>query len=127
MIQLIQEIRDRGDLHLIALLAPAARRGRVLRRGADPQGRQRIAAFCNLEEERRANRRFLELETRGGNNGTFWPPSKAGLRDRSRPQRPHQTGDARGLEVRQLYEIAAGRTCRSAASITSAIRWKIFS
>jgi hypothetical protein len=30
-----------------------------------------IAAFCNLEEERRANRRFLEVETRGGVNGAF--------------------------------------------------------
>jgi len=26
----------------------------------------KVAAFCNLEEERRANRRFLEIETRGG-------------------------------------------------------------
>jgi len=25
----------------------------------------KVAAFCNLEEERRANRRFLEIETRG--------------------------------------------------------------
>lgn len=31
----------------------------------------RIAANCNLEEERRANRKFIELETRGGNRAAF--------------------------------------------------------
>ena len=30
-----------------------------------------IAANCNLEEERRANRKFIELETRGGNRAAF--------------------------------------------------------
>ena len=70
MIQLIQEIRDRGDLQPHSLLAPAARRGRVLRPGADPQGRQRRGL---LQSRRRAppNRRFLEIETRGAQNGNF--------------------------------------------------------
>src|SRR5271165_3461651 len=70
MIQLIQEIRDRGDLHL--LLSSHLLRDvdeccdevLILKDG-------RIAASCNLEEERRANRRLLELETRGENNGDF--------------------------------------------------------
>jgi ABC-2 type transport system ATP-binding protein len=30
-----------------------------------------IAANCNLEEERRANRKFIELETRGGSRRAF--------------------------------------------------------
>ncbi|MEP6704967.1 MAG: hypothetical protein ABJB34_09190, partial [Acidobacteriota bacterium] len=30
-----------------------------------------IAANCNLEEERKANRKFIELETRGGNRAAF--------------------------------------------------------
>ena len=31
----------------------------------------RIAANCNLEEERKANRKFIELETRGGDRAAF--------------------------------------------------------
>jgi len=30
-----------------------------------------IAANCNLEEERKANRKFIELETRGGDRSAF--------------------------------------------------------
>ena len=65
MIQLIQEIRDRGDLrlilssHLLRDVDECCDEVLILKDG-------RIAASCNLEEERRANRRFLELETRGG-------------------------------------------------------------
>ena len=31
----------------------------------------RIAANCNLDEERKANRKFIELETRGGDRAAF--------------------------------------------------------
>jgi energy-coupling factor transporter ATP-binding protein EcfA2 len=63
MIQLIQEIRDRGDLHLILSshllrdVEECCDEVLILKNG-------RMAAVCNLEEERRANRKFLELETR---------------------------------------------------------------
>src|SRR5215469_901417 len=63
MIQLIQEIRDRGDIHLILSshllrdVEECCDQVLILKDG-------NIAAYCNLEEERRANRRFLELETR---------------------------------------------------------------
>ena len=66
MIQLIQEIRDRGDLHLMLSshllrdVEECCDEVLILKDG-------NIAAFCNLEEERRANRRFLEMETRGEN------------------------------------------------------------
>src|SRR4030095_1288666 len=30
-----------------------------------------LAANCNLEEERKSNRKFIELETRGGNRSAF--------------------------------------------------------
>src|SRR5512142_2749843 len=70
MIQLIQEIRDRGDLslilssHLLRDVEECCDQVLILKDG-------NIAAFCNLEEERRSNRRFLEIETRGENNGCF--------------------------------------------------------
>src|ERR1700742_4829693 len=70
MIQLIQEIRDRGDLHLILSshllrdVEECCDQVLILKEG-------RIAAYCNLEEERRSTRRFLELETRSDASGCF--------------------------------------------------------
>src|ERR1051326_2628868 len=70
MIQLIKEIRDRGDLHLIVSshllrdVEECCDEVLILKNG-------NVAAFCNLEEERRSNRRFLEMETRGEVNGNF--------------------------------------------------------
>ena len=117
MIQLIQEIRDRGDLHLILSshllrdVEECCDEVLILKDG-------NIAAFCNLEEERRANRRFLELETRGGVNGSFLEAiEEAGLRDRHRRAGPPQAGAARtASRSAQLYaDRRRPATCRSAA------------
>src|SRR5512146_252322 len=68
MIQLIQEIRSRGDLHLILSshllrdVEECCDQVLILKDG-------NIAAHCDLEQERRSNRRFLELEVRGSSNG----------------------------------------------------------
>jgi ABC-2 type transport system ATP-binding protein len=109
MIQLIQEIRDRGDLHLLLSshllrdVEDCCDQVLILKDG-------NVAAFCNLEEERRANRRFLELETRGEHNGDFLTAVQAlgcetapGAQGRIKLVMPD------GLEVRSLYEIAAGQ------------------
>lgn len=106
MIQLIQEIRDRGDLHLILSshllrdVEECCDQVLILRNG-------NIAACCNLEEERRANRRFLELETRGESNGCFLEAlerlgcqTAQGARGRIKLVLPE------GLEVRRLYLLA---------------------
>ena len=67
-----------------------------------------VAAFCNLEEERRANRRFLELETRGENNGSFLEAlEKLGCETAPGAQGRVKLILPDGLEVRRLYEIAA--------------------
>jgi ABC-2 type transport system ATP-binding protein len=107
MIQLVQEIRDRGDLHLIISshllrdVEETCDQVLILKDG-------RIAAFCDLAEERRTNRRFLELETRGSRNGDFLEAverlgceTAAGAPGRIKLVLPD------GLEVRQLYAIAA--------------------
>ncbi len=109
MIQLIQEIRSRGDLHLILSshllrdVEECCDEVLILKDG-------NIAAFCNLEEERRANKRFLELETRGGANGSFAAAMEqlgcetaAGAQGRLKVVLPD------GVEVRKLYELAAAR------------------
>ena len=109
MIQLIQEIRDRGDLHLLLSshllrdVEDCCDQVLILKDG-------NVAAFCNLEEERRANRRFLELETRGENNGDFLEAvEKLGCETAPGAQGRVKLVLPDGLEVRRLYEIAADR------------------
>jgi ABC-2 type transport system ATP-binding protein len=107
MIQLIQEVRDRGDLslilssHLLRDVEECCDQVLILKDG-------NVAAFCNLEEERRQNRRFLEIETRGSQNGNFLEAieklgceTAAGVQGRIKVILPD------GVEVRRLYEIAA--------------------
>jgi len=66
-----------------------------------------IAAFCNLEEERRSNRRFLEIETRGGVNGSFLDAiEKLGCETATGAQGRVKLILPDNLELRQLYEIA---------------------
>ena len=109
MIQLIQEIRDRGDLslilssHLLRDVEECCDQVLILKDG-------NVAAFCNLEEERRQNRRFLEIETCGGVNGSFLEAiermgceTAAGAQGRTKVILPD------GVEVRQLYEVAAAQ------------------
>jgi len=64
MIQLIREIRETTDTclilssHLLRDVEECCEEVLILKDG-------RVAALCNLEEERRSNRKFLELETVG--------------------------------------------------------------
>jgi ABC-2 type transport system ATP-binding protein len=109
MIQLIQEIRDRGDLriilssHLLRDVEECCDQVLILKDG-------NVAAFCNLEEERRSNLRFLELETRGANNGSFLAAiDRLGCQTATGAQGRIKLILPDGIEVRQLYEIAAGQ------------------
>ena len=109
MIHLIQEIRERGDLHLILsshLLRDVEERCDevlILKGG-------HIAAFCNLEEERRANRSFLEMETRGGEDGSFLEAlERLGCETAASERGRIKLILPEGLEIRQLYAAAAER------------------
>ncbi len=70
MISLIRQIRDGGrarillSSHLLRDVEECCDEILVLKDGY-------IAANCNLEEERKANRKFIELETRGGDRTAF--------------------------------------------------------
>lgn len=70
MISLIRQIRDGGKArillssHLLRDVEECCDEILVLKDG-------NIAANCNLEEERKANRKFIELETRGGDRVAF--------------------------------------------------------
>jgi ABC-2 type transport system ATP-binding protein len=66
MLQLVREIRDTGEVsvlissHLLRDIEECCDQVLILKEG-------RIAAICNLEEERKANLKFLELEVTQGN------------------------------------------------------------
>lgn len=108
MLELIREIRDSGHAtvvlssHLLRDVEECCDEILILKGG-------RIAAQCDLEEERRANRRFLEVETRGAT--PEFAEAIAGLGCEYA-----LTGAQRlklvlrdGVEVVDLYRIAAER------------------
>src|ERR671917_1704209 len=70
MIRLIREIRDSGEArimlssHLLRDVEECCDEILILKDG-------RIAANCNLEEERKANRKFIEIETRRDDRPRF--------------------------------------------------------
>jgi ABC-2 type transport system ATP-binding protein len=69
MLRLVQDIRDTGEIrliissHLLRDIEECCDEVLILRDGA-------IATYCNLDEQRRTNRKFLQLET-GGDHAPF--------------------------------------------------------
>ena len=106
MIKLIREIRDSGQAHIVLSshllldVEECCDEILILRDG-------KIAVYCNLEEERKSNRKFLMLETRGDQTKFVEAISKLGCEYAL-------TGDHRlklvlqeGVDVRDLYKLAA--------------------
>jgi ABC-2 type transport system ATP-binding protein len=106
MIKLIREIRDSGQAnillssHLLLDVEECCDEILILRDG-------QIAVYCNLDEERRSNRKFLMLETRGDQKKFVEAIGVLGCEYAV-------TGDHRlkivlqqGVEVRDLYRLAA--------------------
>jgi ABC-2 type transport system ATP-binding protein len=106
MIRLIREVRDAGHMnlllssHLLRDVDETCDEVLILKDG-------RVAAICNLEAERRANRKFIEMETTSA-PGTFLDAIR-GLgcecacfpHDRLKLVMPEQ------VEIRHLYAIAS--------------------
>jgi ABC-2 type transport system ATP-binding protein len=106
MLDLIREIRDSGQAHIVLSshllldVEECCEEILVLKQG-------RIAVYCNLEEERKANRKFLELETRGDHDAFAAGVASLGCEYAL-------TGDRRiklvlqpGVEVSDLYRLAS--------------------
>lgn len=106
MIQFIREIRDKGDTslilssHLLRDVEECCDEVLILKDG-------RIVACCNLEEERRANRKFLELETRGGDAAFVERVERLGCETAWSGNGKVKLVLPDGVEVRQLYSLAA--------------------
>ncbi len=105
MIRLIQEIRDSGEMklilssHLLRDVEECCEEVLVLNHG-------KLAAFCNLADERKANKRFLNMEILGDTGpygeavsglGCQWAGSGNGRIKLVLPD---------GVEIRDLYRLA---------------------
>jgi ABC-2 type transport system ATP-binding protein len=106
MIQLIREVRDVGDIrllissHLLRDIDETCDEVIILKQG-------RIASICNLEEERRANRRFIELETVAGTEQFGEAVRRLGCEAASFPGGRWKLVMPDSIEIRDLYAIAA--------------------
>jgi len=108
MIRLIREMRDSGEMHLILCshllrdVEETCEEVMILKQG-------RIVHYANLEEERRANRKFIEMETVGA-NGTFAHDiEKLGCACAIAPNNRIKLILSEGVEIRDLYRVAAER------------------
>jgi ABC-2 type transport system ATP-binding protein len=106
MIQLIKEIRDAGEIHLIISshllrdIEECCDEVMIMKDG-------RIVNYCNLEEQRRTNRKFLQIETRGENGGFLEAVERLGC-DCAVDQRTRRIKMVlpEAVEIRNLYELA---------------------
>ena len=105
MLQLVREIRDTGEVHvlisshLLRDVEECCDEVIILKEG-------RIAALCNLEEERKANLKFLEMEVTC-ENGFLNSIRDLGCECASFGQGRLKIVMPEHIEVRQLYRLAA--------------------
>ena len=105
MIELIREIRDSGHVnivlssHLLRDVEECCDEVLILKEG-------RVATYCNLEEERRANRKFIEVETSGEPDVFAEAIGRLGCEYALLGKRKLKMVLPQGVEIRHLYEIA---------------------
>jgi ABC-2 type transport system ATP-binding protein len=110
MIRMIRDIRDSRQLqivlcsHLLRDVEDTCEEVLILNQG-------RIAHYSNLEEERKANKRFLELETYGANGDFTEAIEKLGCECATTANRLKMIL-ADGVEIRDIYRVAAERDVR---------------
>jgi ABC-2 type transport system ATP-binding protein len=110
MIRMIRDIRDSKQLqivlcsHLLRDVEDTCEEVLILNQG-------KIAHYSNLEEERKANKRFLELETYGANGDFTEAIEKLGCECAVTANRLKMIL-ADGVEIRDIYRLAAERDVR---------------
>jgi ABC-2 type transport system ATP-binding protein len=111
MIRLIGDIRERGNLHLILCshllrdVEETCEEVLILKQG-------RIAHYANLAEERRLNRKFIELETDLDSEEFAEGLRKAGCECAPAGERRVKMVLGEGKDVRDVYRIACERGVR---------------
>jgi ABC-2 type transport system ATP-binding protein len=108
MLELIREVRDSGSAsivfssHLLRDVEECCDEVLIMKGG-------HIAAICDLEEERRANRRFVEMETRGATPEFAAAIGSLGCEYAMTGEQRVKLVMGDGLEVRDIYKLAAER------------------
>jgi len=108
MLELIREVRDSGracivfSSHLLRDVEECCDEVLIIKDG-------QIAAICDLEEERRANRRFVEMETRGATPEFAAAIGALGCEYAMTGEQRVKLVMNDGLEVRDIYKLAAER------------------
>jgi ABC-2 type transport system ATP-binding protein len=108
MIRLIQEVRDSGrtrlvlSSHLLKDVEDCCDEVLILKDG-------QIAHLCDLEEERRANRKFLEMEIVGDAAPLLAMAVERGCECAVAPGNRLKMVLPEGVEIRDLYVLAAER------------------
>jgi ABC-2 type transport system ATP-binding protein len=108
MIRMIREIRDSGGVHMILSshllrdVEECCDEVLILKEGE-------VAQYCNLEEERKANRKFIEVETQGDNAEFASEVERLGCEYALLNNRKIKMVLPEGMEIRELYRIAAER------------------
>lgn len=108
MVRLIREIRDSGKAqivlssHLLRDVEECCEEILILKEG-------RIAVYCNLEEERKANRKFLVVETRGDSHAFAESVGRLGCEYAFTTDKRIKVVLPDGVEIKDLYSLAAER------------------
>src|SRR5438132_2396410 len=106
MIKMIREIRDSGQAnivlssHLLRDVEECCEEILILKEG-------RLVVYCNLEEERKANKKFLMLETRGELSNFVEGISAMGCEYAVTSDHRLKVILQEGTEIRDLYRLAA--------------------
>ncbi|NJL27426.1 MAG: ABC transporter ATP-binding protein, partial [Thermoanaerobaculia bacterium] len=106
MLRLIRQIRDTGEVHVVLSshllrdVEECCEEVLILKGGE-------IAYHCNLEEERRANRKFLELEIQGSRDAFLEQVRKLGCEGALHGKRRLKIVLPPAVTIRQLYHVAS--------------------
>ena len=108
MLKLIQEMKESGSMHIILCshllrdVEETCEEVMILKQG-------RVVHISNLEEERRLNKRFLELETYGTQNGFLDAARTLGCECADLGNGRIKMVLGEGIDVRNIYQLAAER------------------
>jgi ABC-2 type transport system ATP-binding protein len=108
MLKMIREMKENGDVrivlcsHLLRDVEETCEEVLILKNG-------RIVHYSNLEEERKANLRFVEIETQGDDSGFVEALEELGCECAMAGDRRLKMVMSDRMEMRDIYRLAADR------------------
>jgi len=111
MLDLVKEIKSAGQVHIVLSshllrdVEEVCDEVLILKEG-------RVATYCDLEAERQANRKFIEIETVGSNTVFAREIGRLGCDYALEGEKKLKMVLPEGLEIRDLYRVAADHEIR---------------